>query len=211
MNRFDNLYTTLFENFIINEAESDQLPSPDELESLKTAANTQLPAIDPADNVDTQSDTEEKSALISQKKVQLIRLIALALSTRSPQSKFNDSPDNKLLHKLRVILQGNTTEGNVKEKEDTLIAAIAHLQNVDAKDIASQINYITRSPDETQSYNYISDIEYTQLVELCRKALLSNPESVGDLERYNITASDINSSNAQEKLADIKSIIGQIF
>jgi len=222
MNQFDNLYNFLCETHQINEADGD-LPQPPGMgagpaaPAAPSAANRQmptgnssqnLPPISPEDNIDiNQNDTEEKSALISQKKIQLIKLIASALATQSPVTKDGGELNYDKLHKLRVMLKGPTTEGDVKKKEDLLIKAIAYLQNRDEKSIARQLGYIDASPSSDNTAEYIPQDEYTQLVELARKALLSDPEKIAGNDRIDINASSIDSSNAEERLKTLKSVI----
>jgi hypothetical protein len=223
MSHFDTAFKQIYKLYNITEADASMLPpaggpagAPQQADTAQQAAAPapaaapNLPAVSPEDNIQ-DSDPNATSKLTSQKKVQLIKLIALALATRSPQSTTSDSPDNKLLHKLRVALQGKTTEGNVNEKEQLLIKGIAHLQGVDAMDISTQVKYITPSFDPTMPNRYIPEDQYAQLIELARKALLANTESIGDIDRSNISASDITAENADEKLKSIKSILAQIF
>ena len=223
MSHFDTAFKQIYKLYNISEADASMLPpaggSAGNLQQADAAqqavapapaAAPNLPAVSPEDNIQ-DSDPNATSKLTSQKKVQLIKLIALALATRSPQSTTSDSPDNKILHKLRVALQGKTTEGNVNEKEQLLIKGISHLQGVDAMDISTQVKYITPSFDPTMPNRYIPEDQYAQLIELARKALLANTESIGDIDRSNISASDITAENAEEKLKSIKSILAQIF
>ena len=224
MSHFDTAFKQIYKLYNISEADASMLPPAGGSAGIEqqqagavqqpatpaAAAAPNLPAVSPEDNIQ-DNDPNATSKLTSQKKVQLIKLIALALATRSPQSTTSDSPDNKILHKLRVALQGKTTEGNVNEKEQLLIKGIAHLQGVDAMDISTQVKYITPSFDPTMPNRYIPEDQYAQLIELARKALLANTESIGDIDRSNISASDITAENADEKLKSIKSILAQIF
>lgn len=224
MSHFNQAFKQIYRFYNLHEADASMLPPDPGGNTAPSGPNQQagqqavqqpqqaanLPAVSPEDNIQ-DNNPDETSKLTSQKKIQLIKLIALALATRSPQSTTSDSPDNKILHKLRVALQGKTTEGNVNEKEQLLIKGIAHLQGVDAMDISTQVKYITPSFDPTMPNRYIPEDQYAQLIELARKALLANTESIGDIDRSNISASDITAENAEEKLKSIKSILAQIF
>lgn len=215
MNRFDDLYTYLCDSYQLDEADGDALnqqgaaapqASPGGQMPTGTPPTGDLPPISPEDNVDVNQD-EEKSALVSQKKIQLIKLVASALATQSPVTQDGGELNYEKLHKLRVMLKGPTTEGDVKKKEDLLIRAIAYLQNRDEKSIARQLGYIDASSDSNNSAEFIPEDEYTQLVELARKALLADPEKIGGSDRVDITASSVDSANAEEKLKILKSII----
>lgn len=230
MDRFDNLYTRIFEKYTINEAD---LPGPPEMGgapggSLNMGADfnpsgqrplgtpptrkTNNPSpISPEDNIDNSVDTD-KSNLPSQKRLQLIKLIALAISTRSPSSKDGDvvsGKDQQKMHKARVLLQHNMTEGNAIKGENQIIRVIAFMQGVDPKDIAAQIDYITPSYDQSDTTSFIAKDEYSALVNLAKDAILASPESLSQIDRSSILASNITSNNAEDQLKQIKGALAQ--
>ena len=229
MDRFDNLYTQIFNSYTINEAD---LPGPPAMDG---AANPGMggaaapgpapggapapaaapagdpPPIAPEDNIDN-SENIDRSNLPSQKRLQLIKLIALAISTHSPSSKdgeISSSKDQQKMHKARVMLQHNTTEGNAVKGESQIIRVIAYMQGVDPKDIAAQIDYITPSYDETNTASYIAKDEYTALVDLAKDAILASPESLSQIDRSSILASNITADNAEDQLKQIKGALAQ--
>lgn len=230
MDRFDNLYTRIFKSYTINEADLPDppgmggAPGPGQGMGADFAPSSQGPAgappaagannpppIAPEDNIDNTVATD-KSNLPSQKRLQLIKLIALAISTRSPSSKDGDvvsGKDQQKMHKARVLLQHNMTEGNAIKGESQIIRVIAFMQGVDPKDIAAQIDYITPSYDQTDTASFIAKDEYSALVNLAKDAILASPESLSQIDRSSILASNITADNAEDQLKQIKGALAQ--
>ena len=225
MNRFDDLYKQLFTSYSLKEAAED-LPSPltgnmagggpqGDLSapSANAPQSNNLPlepnnAIAPEDNI--EQDDDDTTALISGKKIQLIKLISLSfisngLFSSSAESNIRESE----LREIKMALNNPTTIGNVEKTEKTIIKAIAKLQKTEPFEIAKNIDFVASSSNGEVSSKYISNTEYTQLVELARKALISDPNKTGSNDKFGIDSiEDINSSNAEESLSKLKSILG---
>jgi hypothetical protein len=113
------------------------------------------------------------------------------------------------MHKARVMLQHNTTEGNAVKGESEIIKVIAFMQGVDPKDIAAQIDFITPSYDESDTASYIAKDEYASLISLAKDAILASPESLSQIDRSSLLASNITADNAEEQLKQIKGALAQ--
>lgn len=220
MNRFD----TFFNNIIrtINEAEGD--PAPAGLPPLAGSSaapagapapampaggnNQEMPPIAPEDNASDNQD--EKSALISGKKLQLIKLIATAISTRAPLTNSQDSHEKQMeIQQILKSLNEPATDGTVEKMEKKIIASIAKLQDVSPYEIANSIDYTTPGPEE-ESNRYIDITQYKNLIEIARKALISNPNDVAGVDKLNIQPGDIDGSNAKKILSNIQNIYGRL-
>jgi len=218
MNRFD----TLFEQILYTEAEGDMssLPggapppagprAPQGAPGMPTDANSNqsLPPIPPEENIDDSED--DQSALVSEKKLQLIKLIAVAISTRAPAVGAQD-PHNKqvIIQKILSVLNTPATDGTVEKMEKQIISAIAKLQDINPFEIAKTIGYTTPGPEE-ESNRYIDITEYKNLVEIARKALIADPDQVAGVDKLNIEPGKITGSNAEEVLTKIQNIYGRV-
>lgn len=225
MNRFDTFIRNIIRT--INEADGDAAAGgmgtgPGGLPPMGGAAgggpaggmpapsgnNQEMPPISPEDNV--QDNNEEESALISGKKLQLIKLIAVAISTRAPSTETQDSHKKQIeIQQILRVLNKPTTDGTVEKMEKQIIVSIAKLQDINPYEIAKTIDYTTPGPEE-ESNRYIDITEYKNLVEIARKALISNPDEVAGVDKLNIEPGKINGSNAEEYLTKIQSIYGRI-
>jgi hypothetical protein len=222
MNRFDNFFYSLLKT--INEAEGDSLPVPPGAGPAGPAAggpapmsqgmpgpganNQEMPPIAPEDNISDNED--EESALISGKKLQLIKLIAVAISTRPPSTDTQDSHKKQTeIHKILTLLSKPATDGTVEKMEKQIISSIAKLQDVSPYEIAKTIDYTTPGPEE-ESNRYIDITEYKNLIEIARKALIANPDEVAGVDKLNIEPGKINGGNAQEVLSKIQNIYGRV-
>lgn len=221
MDRFDNLYTQICSSHSIFEAGED-LPSPPGAgtppgagaampgQAMPTGAPQQdLPPVSPEDNIETDNE-DESSALVPGKKIELIKLISLCFVTNG---LFSSSAESNIreseLRDIKMFLNNPTTIGNVEKVEKALIRAIAKLQNIEPYEIAKNIGFVTPSSNKETSSKYISNTEYTQLIELARKALISDPNKTGSNDKFGITdIESINSGNAEETLTKLKSILG---
>jgi hypothetical protein len=170
--------------------------------------------ISPEDNATKTPETAE-TALVSQKKLQLIKLVAKALNTPSPLTKTTQDLSSRgapIRQKIIAALQKTTTEENVQRRENLIIKAIAFLQNVSDKTISSEIDYIDPSIDDSsaENYRYIPVDQYIELTDLAKDALLADRNAMSKIDKTTITASDINASNAEEKLKMLQSILSQV-
>ena len=220
MNRFDNFFYSLLKT--INEAEGD-MPAPPGPGAGAGAAgpapmtqgmpgpganNQEMPPISPEDNMSDNQD--EESALISGKKLQLIKLIAIAISTRAPSTETQDSHKKQSeIHKILTVLSKPATDGTVEKMEKQIITSIARLQDISPYEIAKNIDYTTPGPEE-ESNRYIDITEYKNLIEIARKALIANPDEVAGVDKLNIEPGKINGSNAEEFLSKIQNIYGRV-
>lgn len=179
--------------------------------SAAPAGATELPpsAIPPEDNIQPDSDVD--SALPSQKRIQLIKLVAKALNSPSPLTKSGSSslPSAPTRHKIISALNKQTTDGNVQGKENIIIKAIAFLQGVDEKSISAEIDFIDASTneDDGEKFRYIPIDQYVELVDLASEALLSDRDALTRIDKNVISASDITSDNAEEHLKTLQSIL----
>jgi hypothetical protein len=172
------------------------------------ANNQEMPPIAPEDNISDNED--EESALISGKKLQLIKLIAVAISTRPPSTDTQDSHKKQTeIHKILTLLSKPATDGTVEKMEKQIISSIAKLQDVSPYEIAKTIDYTTPGPEE-ESNRYIDITEYKNLIEIARKALIANPDEVAGVDKLNIEPGKINGGNAQEVLSKIQNIYGRV-
>lgn len=170
--------------------------------------------LSPEENANNTPQTDN-TALVSQKKLQLIKLVAKALNTPSPLTKTSQDISSKgapVRQKIIAALQKTTTEENVQRRENLIIKAIAFLQNVSDKTISSEIDYIDPSIDDSsaENYRYIPVDQYIELVDLSKDALLADRNAMSKIDKTTITASDINTSNAEDKLKMLQSILSQV-
>lgn len=216
MNRFDKFFYSILHN--INEAEGDlPAPAPAGLPPMAGSApggagmqptNQEMPPVAPEDNI--SNSEEEESKLISGKKLQLVKLIAVAISTRPPSTESQDTHEKQReIHHILTILNKPATDGTVEKLEKQIIASIAKLQDVSPYEIAKTIDYTTPGPEE-ESNRYIDITEYKNLIEIARKALIANPDEVAGVDKLNIEPSKINGGNAQEVLSKIQNIYGRV-
>lgn len=161
--------------------------------------NTPAPATASSGN----SKPPEISALTSQKKLQLAKLIALAIKT--PVSGSN-SP---LLHKLRTLSNRPVVQGDALKQEKIIIKSISSLQRKDLKDILSQIKYIDADTNDESSTNFISPDEYASLINLARVALTTSANNVGGMDRAEISVHDITPNNVEDKITEFKNLLSQ--
>lgn len=226
MNRFDNLFEQLL--YSISEAEGDMpnlggaggmppagstgglgAPAPG---GAPPATNAPDPApLSPEENAENDEDpSEDKSKLVSQKKLQLIKLIAIAIATRAPSTSNQDSHHKQgIIQKVLTVLGKPTTDGTVEKTEKQIITAIAKLQDISPFEVADSIGYTTPGSEE-ESNRYIDITEYKNLVEIARKALISNPDEVAGVDKLSVEPGDITGSNAEEVLSRIQTIYGRV-
>lgn len=223
MDRFDSFLTQLYNTHNISEAGEDLPMPPAAGEGLAAAApgggNAAQPPpaaaanpapIAPEDNIDQTNDNEEQSALVPGKKIELIKLITLSFISNG---LFSSSADSHIreneLRNIKTALNNPATIGNVEETEKNIIRAIAKLQNIEPYEVAKNIGFVTSSANKEASSKYISNTEFTQLIELARKALISDPNKTGNNDKFGILdIEDITSANAEETLSKLKSILG---
>ena len=224
MDRFDSFLTQLYNTHNIEEAGEDLPMPPTGAETGGGAApgapgvpqpGAAAPAaaanpepIAPEDNID--DNNEEQSALIPGKKIQLIKLITRSFISNGLFSSSADSHTRgEELRTIRTALNNPTTIGNVEDTEKHIIRAIAKLQNIEPFEVAKNIGYVTSSANKEASSKYISNTEYSQLIELARKALISDPNKTGNNDKFGIIdVEDITSANAEETLSKLKTILG---
>jgi hypothetical protein len=144
----------------------------------------------------------ELTALTSQKKLQLTRLIGLCLKTTI-------NGDSEYVHKLRAMSTAPVVQGDVKKQEEIIIKAVAALQDKELKSILTQIKYIPAEIEDENSTNFISPDEYTSLVSLARAALTTNINDIGGMDRADISVYDITPNNVDDKLKEFKSLLSQ--
>lgn len=222
MNRFDKFYNSILK--YVNEAEGD-LPQPaggglpplgppgpgggaPSPAAAPSGQNQEMPPVSPEDNISDSPD--EESALISGKKLQLIKLIAVAISTRAPSTETMDSHEKQReIHQILKVLSKPTTDGTVEKMEKQIIVSIAKLQDISPYEIAKTIDYTTPGPEE-ESNRYIDITEYKNLIEIARKALIANPDEVAGVDKLNIEPSKVNGGNAAEVLSKIQNIYGRV-
>lgn len=223
MNRFN----TLFEQLLQLEAEGDMPamagapgPPPGGPGAMGGGPGAMAPAPNPSaaspapDRIPPEENIEdnepEPSALVSEKKLQLIKLIAIAISTRAPAIDNQDNHNKqKIIQKIITVLSKPATDGTVEKMEKQIIMAIAKLQDINPFEIAKTIGYTTPGP-EAESNRYIDITEYKNLVEIARKALIANPDEVAGVDKLNIEPGKITGSNATEYLSKIQNIYGRV-
>lgn len=207
MNYFDSLYKFLMEADLPGLA-----PNPSASPALGATDILGMPAGAPVPNpasalpqtkqVDVESDTN-RSVLISQKKLQLTKLIALSLKTPIPDT------GSSIIHKLRTLNTKPVVQGNASSQEEIIIKSIAKIQNRDVKDILSQIKYIPAETEDETSTNFIAPDEYVSLVSLARSALTAAADNIGGLDRAEISVYDITPNNIDDKLKEFKNLLSQ--
>ena len=220
MNRFDIFYNSIFE--ILKEADGDMNPGlpPPPAGGAAAAAppgptmptgspdSQQMPPVAPEDNIKT--DENSKTALVSGKKLQLVKLIAVAISTRAPSTDSQDSHKKQIeIQEILTSLSKPVTDGSVEKMEKLIIRSIAKLQDISPYEIAKTIDYTTPGPEE-ESNRYIDITEYKDLVEIARKALIANPNEVAGVDKLNIKPSKIDGTNADKILSKIQDIYGRV-
>lgn len=205
MKYFDSLYRKL-----INEADGPLFPSPAgagaippspagvSSSPLGAAVGSALPT-----PPSTSAPKSELTALTSQKKLQLTKLIALALKTPITDN------NSRTIHKLRTLSTKPVVQGNAVEQEKAVINSIAEIQGEDIKSILIQIKYIPAETQDETSTNFISPDEYASLVSLARAALTTSANSIGGMDKVDISAYDITPNNVDEKIKEFKNLMTQ--
>ncbi len=144
-----------------------------------------------------------QTALQSQKKLQIAKLIALSLLT-----PIGDTHTDTV-HKIRAASSKPVVQGNAEDQEKMIIKAIALIQGDKTSDILDQIKYIPANTNDETSTNYIAPDEYASLINLARSALITSPNNIGGSDRADINTGSINVNNVEQKIQEFQNLLSQ--